>query len=93
MICPEQDCDTLVYYFDQAKSMLEMLNLHETFTCKERVEKFHEWYDKVYNKDKWTWETTDRKELVQRKLELFSKPASQRSWRCEYRRVILASNR
>ena len=62
VICPEQDCESLVFYFDQAKSMIETFNLHETFEWKERVEKFHEWYNKIYKKkDKWTWETSNRK--------------------------------
>ena len=54
VICPEQDCETLVFHFDQAKSMIETLKLDEKFEWK-GVEKFHEWYDKIYNKkDKWT---------------------------------------
>ena len=58
--CPEQDCKNLVYFFDQNKSMIEILELHETDEWQSRVQQFHEWYDKIYNKkDTWTWETKD----------------------------------
>ena len=26
VICPEQDCESLIYYFDQARSMIETDN-------------------------------------------------------------------
>ena len=42
--CPEQDCENLVYFYDQSQSMIEILNLHETPEWQSRVQKFHEWY-------------------------------------------------
>ena len=58
--CLEQDCGNLVYFFDQSKSMIEILELHETEEWQTRVQQFHEWHDETYNKkDKWTWESKD----------------------------------
>ena len=48
--CPEQDCENFVYHYDQAKSMIEILELHETDEWQSRVQKFHEWCDKIYSK-------------------------------------------
>ena len=59
VLCPEQDCESLVFYFDQSKSMIEIFELHETVEWKGRVEQFHERYDAIYKKDKWTWESKD----------------------------------
>ena len=39
--------------------MIETFELQETVEWKERVEKFHEWYDKMYNKSTCTWESKD----------------------------------
>ena len=44
----------------QSKSMIEILELHETDKWRTRVQQFREWYDKIYNKkDKWTWKMKD----------------------------------
>ena len=45
-ICPEQDCESLVFYFSQTNAMIEIFELHENIEWKQRVENFHEWYDK-----------------------------------------------
>ena len=59
VMCPEQDCESLVYFSDQTKSMIETLDLHQHPFWKERVEKFYQWYNKSASrtsKDAWTWE-------------------------------------
>ena len=58
VMCPEQDCESLVYMSDQHTSMIESIGLHEHPFWKERVEKFHRWFHKSSrsSKDAWTWE-------------------------------------
>ena len=59
VMCPEQDCENLVYFSDQTKSMIETLGLQEHPFWKERVEKFYQLYHKLASrtsKDAWTWE-------------------------------------
>ena len=58
VMCPEQDCENLVYMSDQNTSMIESLGLHEHPFWKERVEKFYGWFHKSSktSKDAWTWE-------------------------------------
>ena len=57
-MCPEQDCESLVYMSDQNTSMIESIGLHEHPFWKERVEKFYGWFHKFSktSKDAWTWE-------------------------------------
>ena len=57
-MCPEQDCESLVYMSDQNKSMIETLELHEEEFWQERVEKFYGWFHKSSRTSKaaWTWE-------------------------------------
>ena len=58
--CPEQDCEELVYMFNQKVSMIELLELHEEPEWRDRVAAFKQWY-KYSSKDTWTWETKDHK--------------------------------
>ena len=57
-MCPEQDCESLVYMSDQNTSMLETLGLHDHPWWQERVEKFYAWFHKSSKTSKaaWTWE-------------------------------------
>ena len=60
--CPEQDCENLVYHYDQSLSMIEVLKLHETDEWKDRVKAFYAWYRKSESKNQsqpWTWEGKD----------------------------------
>ena len=58
VMCPEQDCESLVYMSDQNTSMIESIGLHEHPSWKERVEKFYGWFHRSSktSKDAWTWE-------------------------------------
>ena len=58
VMCPEQDCESLVYMSDQNTSMIESIGLHVHPFWKERVEKFYGWFHKSSktSKDAWTWE-------------------------------------
>ena len=58
VMCPEQDCESLVYMSDQSKSMIETLDIHEDPVWQERVEKFYGWFHKSSRTSKaaWTWE-------------------------------------
>ena len=58
VMCPEQDCESLVYMSDQNASMIESIGLHEHPFWKDRVEKFYGWFHKSSktSKDAWTWE-------------------------------------
>ena len=58
VMCPEQDCENLVYMSDQNKSMIEILGIHEDPLWQERVEKFYGWFHKSSKTSKaaWTWE-------------------------------------
>ena len=55
-ICPEQDCENLVFYFDQQKALIEIFEPHEHDEWKHQVENFCDWYKKQV-KSTWTWET------------------------------------
>ena len=60
--CPEQDCENLVYHYDQLKSMIEILELQDTDEWHDCVKEFHHWYDKISSgnkKEAWTWEGQD----------------------------------
>ena len=56
VVCPEQDCEGLVYMSDQNTSMIESLGIHENPFWKERVEYFYKWFNKSSktSKDAWT---------------------------------------
>ena len=58
VMCPEQDCEALVYMSDQNTSMIEALGLHEDPFWKERVEYFYSWFRKSSKiaQQAWTWE-------------------------------------
>ena len=58
VMCPEQDCESLVCMSDQKTSMIESIGLHDHPFWKERVEKFYGWFHKSSkaSKDAWTWE-------------------------------------
>ena len=51
-VCPEQDCEQLVFHFNQQVSVIETLELHEEIELKERAEIFRGWYK--YTKNTWT---------------------------------------
>ena len=46
VMCPEQDCESLVYMSDQNTSMIESIGLREHPFWKERVERFYGWFHK-----------------------------------------------
>ena len=58
VMCPEQDCEGLVYMSDQNTSMVEALGLHGHPFWRERVEYFYKRFNKSSktSKDAWTWE-------------------------------------
>ena len=57
-ICPEQDCEQLVFNFEPSKSMIEILELHENPEWKARVEVFKGWCK--YSGKTWSWETNNQ---------------------------------
>ena len=59
VMCPEQDCESLVYFSDQNHSMIETLGLHQHPFWEERVKAFYKWFNKSASrssKDAWTRE-------------------------------------
>ena len=61
VICPEQDCEWLVYMSDQSTSMVEAIGIGDHPWWRQRVDDFHEWQNKSdrsvkTSKDAWTWE-------------------------------------
>ena len=61
VICPEQDCECLVYMSDQSTSMVEAIGIHDHPWWRQRVDDFYGWYTKSdrsvkTSKDVWTWE-------------------------------------
>ena len=62
VMCPEQDCECLVYYGDQSRSMIDVLGLGQDPFWDDRVKDFYGWYSKSASKtgqDAWTWEGKD----------------------------------
>ena len=59
-ICPETECEELVYAFDQNKSMIEGLGLQDHPLWKQRVEVFKMWYKSPWEDDAWNWENKDQ---------------------------------
>ena len=62
VLCPEQDCENLVYHCDQERSMIEVLKLANMEFWEARVKAFHAWYAKSGSKtqkEAWTWEGKD----------------------------------
>ena len=60
--CPEQDCENLVYHWDQSLSMIEVLKLHDTDEWRDRVKAFSAWDRKSESKSQqkpWRWEGKD----------------------------------
>ena len=57
-VCPEQDCERLVFHVSPGKSIIEILELHEDVEWKDRVEIFKGWYS--YTKTTWTWESNEQ---------------------------------
>ena len=41
-MCPEQECECLVYYSDQSRSMIDILGLGQDPFLDDRVKAFHE---------------------------------------------------
>ena len=63
VICPEQECGSLVYHADQNKSMIEVLKLDQDEFWQPRAKAFPDWYTKPgakTQKEAWTWEGKDR---------------------------------
>ena len=61
-MCPEQECESLVYYSDQSRSMIDVLGLGQNAFWDDRVKAFYGWYSKSGSKtsqDAWTWEGKD----------------------------------
>ena len=46
VICPEQDCECLVYMSDLNTSMVEAIGLHDHPWWRKRVEEFYSWHTK-----------------------------------------------
>ena len=44
VMCPEKDCESLVYVSDQNKSVIETLGIHDDPFWQERVEKLYGWF-------------------------------------------------
>ena len=64
VMCPEQKCESLVYYADQSRCMVEVLGLHQDPFWEARVKAFYGLYSKSgskTDKDAWTWEGKDNK--------------------------------
>ena len=57
-ICPEQDCENLVFTFDPTKSMIEILEPEKEPEWIDRVEVFKRWYK--YTGKSWTWEFSEQ---------------------------------
>ena len=63
-MCTEQECESLVYYGDQSRSMIDVLGLDHYLFWQARVKAFYGWYSKSGSKidqDAWTWEGKDDK--------------------------------
>ena len=61
VICPEQDCEWLVYMSDQNASMVEALGVHDHPLWAQRVQDYHDWQKKANkgvktSKNAWVWE-------------------------------------
>ena len=62
VMCPEQECESLVYHGDQSRSMIDLLGLGQNPFWDDRVKAFYGWYSKPASKtgqDAWTWEGKD----------------------------------
>ena len=62
VMCPEQDCECLVHFSDQNRSMIDVLGLGQEPFWDDRVKDFYKWYSKSASKtdkDAWTWEGKD----------------------------------
>ena len=62
VMCPEQECECLVYYGDQSRSMIDLLGLGQNPFWDDRVKAFYGWYSKTASKtgqDAWTREGKD----------------------------------
>ena len=62
VMCPEQDCECLVHYSDQNRSMIDVLGLGQEPFWDDRVKDFYKWYSKSASKtdkDAWTWDGKD----------------------------------
>ena len=59
VMCQEQDCENLVCFSDQNRSMIDTLGLGQHPFWEERVKIFYKWFNKSASKtskDAWTWE-------------------------------------
>ena len=54
VMCPEQECESLIYHADQSRSRIEVLGLHRDPFWEARVKAFYGWYSKYY----WTTRLT-----------------------------------
>ena len=62
VMCPEQESESLVYYSDQSRSMIDVLGLGQNPFWDDRVKAFYGWYSQSGSKtsqDAWTWEGKD----------------------------------
>ena len=50
MMRPEQECESLVYYSGQSRSMIDVLGLGQNPFWDDRVKAFYEWYSKSGSK-------------------------------------------
>ena len=50
VMCPEQDCESLVYYGDQSRSMIDVHGLGQEPFWYDRVKDFYKWYAKSASK-------------------------------------------
>ena len=58
VICPEQDCEYLVYMSDQSTGMVEAIGIHEHPWWRKRVEEFYSWHTKSVKTSKDAWAAT-----------------------------------
>ena len=61
VMCPEQDCECLVYMSDQNSSMVDAIGIGDHPWWRQRVEDFYGWYTKSNksvktSQDAWTWD-------------------------------------
>ena len=61
VLCPEQDCEWLVYMSDQNTSMIEALDVQDHPLWNQRMQDYHDWQQKINkgsktSKESWTWQ-------------------------------------
>ena len=67
VLCPEQDCEWLVYMSDQNTSMIEALDVQDHPLWKQRMQDYHDWQQKINKGSKTSKEVMDlaRRHFIQ----------------------------